>query len=359
LRDHRETVKDMASEHFDVVVIGAGMGGISAAGLAAQRGAKVAIIEGGQLGGTCLNVGCIPAKSLVASAEAIHTARRGEEFGFHVTGLEPDWARAVARKNAIVAMIRGMLEQQFAGDRGPRLFRGWALFQSNASLSVNGQDIEADKVIVATGATLAIPELPGLRDANYLTNETVMDLPELPESLIIIGGGPEAMEFGQIFQRFSTRVTVLQRRDRVLPREDAEISRGVEAFLHEEGVEIRTQTTPLTVEGRSGENVIVRVQVDGHTEAVRATHLLLATGRRPRSPRELGLDVAGVAADARGGIQVDRALKTTAPNIWAIGDVLGRAQYTHFAVYTSGLVIASALDGTDVAVDERRKPSWR
>jgi pyruvate/2-oxoglutarate dehydrogenase complex dihydrolipoamide dehydrogenase (E3) component len=301
-------------------------------------------------------VGCIPTKTLVASAEAIHTVRRGDEYGFRINGLEPDWPRAVERKNAVVAKIRGGLERGFASSQGPQLFRDWAHFESNTRLSVDGHDIDADRIIIATGVAPVVPDETGLREAGYLTNENVMDLLELPESMIIIGGGPEGMEFGQIFQRFGTHVTVLQRRDRVLPREEEEISRELEAILSEEGMDIRTRATPRAVRGRNGERVVVDADVEGREESFEASHLLLAAGRRPRSPRELGLDVAGVAADERGGIKVTPSLKTSAPNIWAIGDVLGHPQHTRFAVYTAGLAVANALDGADTALDETRVP---
>ncbi|MBI3970552.1 MAG: FAD-dependent oxidoreductase [Chloroflexi bacterium] len=301
-------------------------------------------------------MGCIPTKALVASAEAIHTARRGDEYGFRITGLEPDWPRAVARKNTIVGQIRGRLEQEYESGQGPRLIRGWAQFESSTCLRVNGRLLETEKIIVATGVAPVIPDLPGLREAGYLTNETVMDLSQLPESMIVIGGGPEGMEFGQMFQRFGTRVTVLQRRDRVLPREDLDVSRELETILREEGLNIRTGATPRRAEGKNGDRVVVHADIAGREERFAATHLLLAAGRRPRHPAELGLDAAGVSADERGGIKVNRALRTAAPNIWAIGDVLGRAQYTHFAVYTADLAVASALDGRDVAVDETRVP---
>jgi pyruvate/2-oxoglutarate dehydrogenase complex dihydrolipoamide dehydrogenase (E3) component len=301
-------------------------------------------------------VGCIPTKALVASAEAIHTASRGAEFGFHVDGLRPNWPAARARKNAIVGRIRGRLEEHLASGEGPELVRGWATFVSNTRLSVGGRELVADKIIVATGVAPVVPDVPGLREAGYLTNDDVMDVDALPESLVIIGGGPEGMEFGQVFARFGTRVTVLQRRDRVLPREDEAVSRELEAILRAEGLDVRTGATPTRVEGRSGRGVSVSVEVAGKMQRVDASHLLLAAGRRPRSPRELGLDAAGVEADPRGGIKVDRYLKTTAPNIWALGDVLGRAQYTHFAVYTANLVVANALDGDQQAVDEGKVP---
>jgi mercuric reductase len=222
---------------------------------------------------------------------------------------------------------------------------------------VDGQALQARSIIVATGVAPVIPELPGLREAGYLTNDDVMDVLQLPESLIILGGGPEGMEFGQIFQRFGTNVTVLQRREHVLPHEDVEISTALEGILRDEGLNLQVRATPKRITGKNGERVTVIADVAGHEERFEASHLLLAIGRRPRSPAELRLDIAGVRADERGGIQVDQTLKTTAPNIWAIGDVLGRAQYTHFAVYTAGLAVANALDGAQVTVDESRIPA--
>ncbi len=301
-------------------------------------------------------MGCIPTKTLVGSAKAIHTARRGKEFGFRTSGIEIDWPRIRARKNAVVSSIVSGIEKGL--QRNPRidLMRGWARFAGPNRLEVGDRTIEADRVIVASGVVPVIPDVPGLKEAGFLTNETVMDVDELPGSLLIIGGGPEGLEFGQTFHRLGVGVTILQRRDRLLPREDAEVSRELEAILREEGLEIRTRAVPTQITPRVGGRATVIATVAGGEEQFDADRILVATGRRPHALADLGLAAAGIDGDPERGIQVDETLKTTAPNVWAIGDVLGRLQYTHFAVYTSGIAVRNALKGEGVRYGTGRIP---
>lgn len=223
-------------------------------------------------------------------------------------------------------------------------------------LEVDGRVIEADKVIIASGVAPSIPDIPGLKEAGFLTNETVMDVDELPRSLLIIGGGPEGMEFGQIFHRLGVTVTILQRRDRVLPREDEEISGELEAILRKEGLDIRTQAVPVRVETLPAGRAAVTATVAGRKERFEADRILVAAGRRPHEVAYIGLDAAGIEGDPERGIHVDETLRTTAPHVWAIGDVMGRLQYTHFAVYTSGLAVRNALRGDGVPYKTGRIP---
>ena len=301
-------------------------------------------------------MGCIPTKTLVGSAKAIHTARRGAEFGFHVADVEVDWPRIRARKNAVVASVVTGIQRGL--EQNPRidLIQGWARFVGPNRLEVGGRVIEADRVILASGVVPHIPDIPGLKETGFLTNESVMDVDELPRALVIIGGGPEGMEFGQIFHRLGVKVTVLQRRDRVLPREDEEISRALEAILREEGIDIRTRAEPVRVERLPNGRAAVIAAVAGREERFEADSILMAAGRRAHEVVEIGLDAAGIEGDADRGIQIDKALRTTAPNVWAIGDVAGRMQYTHFAVYTSGLAVRNALKGEGLPYETWRIP---
>jgi len=301
-------------------------------------------------------VGCIPTKTLVGSAKAIHTARRGAEFGFRVADVEVDWPRIRARKNAVVASVVTGIQRGL--DHNPRidLIQGWARFVGPNRLEVGGWVIEADRAILASGVVPHIPDIPGLKETGFLTNESVMDVDELPRALVIIGGGPEGMEFGQIFHRLGVKVTVLQRRDRVLPREDEEISGALEAILREEGVDIRTRAEPVRVERLPNGRAAVIAAVAGREERFEADSILMAAGRRAHEVVEIGLDAAGIEGDADRGIQIDKALRTTAPNVWAIGDVAGRMQYTHFAVYTSGLAVRNALKGEGLPYETWRIP---
>ncbi len=301
-------------------------------------------------------MGCIPTKTLVGSAKAIHTARRGAEFGFRASGIEVDWPRIRARKDAVVGSIVSGIERGLQKNPRIDLVRGWARFVGPNTLEVGDRAIEAEKVIVASGVVPQSPDIPGLKEAGFLTNETVMDMDTLPRSLVIIGGGPEAMEFGQIFHRLGVKVTILQRRDRVLPREDEEVSRELAAILREEGLDIRTNAVPARVEARRDGRRAVIATIAGREEQFETDRILVATGRRPHELSEMGLEAAGIEGDREHGIQADDTLRTTAPNVWAIGDVLGRLQYTHFAVYTSGIAVRNALKGEGLRYGTGRIP---
>ncbi len=290
-------------------------------------------------------MGCIPTKTLVGSAKAIHTARRGAEFGFRTSEVEVDWPRIRARKDAVVASVISGIERGLRQNSRIDLIRGWARFVGPNKLEVGDRAIEAEKVIVASGVVPHTPDIPGLSETGFLTNETIMDMDTLPGSLVIIGGGPEGMEFGQIFHRLGVKVTVLQRRDRVLPREDEETSRELESILREEGLNIRTNAVPVRVEARRDGRTAVIATIVGREEQFETDRILVATGRRPHELPEMELGAAGIEGDPEHGIQVDDTLRTTAPNVWAIGDVMGRLQYTHFAVYTSGIAVRNALKG--------------
>lgn len=288
-------------------------------------------------------MGCIPTKTQVGSAKAIQMARRGEEFGFRVDGVEVDWPRIRDRKDHVVSLIAGRLEQRIEGHPQIDLVRGHARFLGTGHLDVDGREVEAERVIVASGVAPVIPDVPGLAEAGFETNETVMDMPELPGSMVVIGGGAEGMEFSQLFHRFGVRVTVLQRRDRVLPREDGEISAELEAILREEGIDIRTLATPTRVERSSDGTLTVVADVAGSEESFACDRILVAAGRRPHELADMELDAAGIEGDPEHGIAIDESLRTTSPNVWAMGDVIGRMQYTHFAVYTAGIAVDNAL----------------
>ena len=301
-------------------------------------------------------MGCIPTKTQVGSAKAIDTARRGAEFGFRASGIEVDWPRIRARKDALISSIVGNLERSLRQNPRIQLLRGSARFVGARRLAVDGQEIEAERIIVASGVAPAIPDIPGLAEAGFETNETVMDMETLPRSMVVIGGGPEGMEFSQMFHRFGVRVTVLQRRDRVLPREDEEVSRELEAILRAEGIDIRTGATPERVERGQDGKLAVCAQVKGRGERFECDRILVTAGRRPHELKEMELARAGIEGDAASGITTDPTLRTTASGVWAIGDVIGRVQYTHFATYTAGIAVANALKSEERRYDLRRVP---
>ncbi len=285
-------------------------------------------------------MGCIPTKALVRSAEAIHTARRGDEYGFRAE-VEVDFPRIVERKSRIVAASRGGLERGLEQNPSIDLIRGWARFERPGVVAVDGRGLASERVIVASGVQPHIPAIPGLDEAGYLTNETVMDLDALPRRLIVLGGGAEGLEFGQAFHRFGSHVTIVQRNPRLAPKEDPEISAAIEEILRTEGLDILTGMTPTRVEPRDGAIVLEA----GSGTTLEGDALLVSTGRRPHDLAELGIDEAGIEGDPERGIAIDEELRTSAPGVFAIGDVLGRVQHTHFATYTAGIAVANALAG--------------
>lgn len=283
-------------------------------------------------------MGCIPTKALVRSAEAIHTARRGAEYGFRAQ-VDVDFPRIVERKNQIVAASRGGLEEGLEQNPSIELIRGWARFDGPGRLVVDSRELASERIIVASGVSPHIPAIRGLDEIDYLTNETVMDLEELPARLIVLGGGPEGLEFGQAFQRFGSRVTIVQRNRRLAPKEDPEISEAIEEILREEGLDILTGTVPTQVARYDG---TIIVETDS-SKTLEGDALLVSTGRKPHDLAKLGIEEAGIEGDPERGIEIDEELRTTAPGVWAIGDVMGRVQHTHFATYTAGIAVANAL----------------
>jgi pyruvate/2-oxoglutarate dehydrogenase complex dihydrolipoamide dehydrogenase (E3) component len=283
-------------------------------------------------------------------------ARRGEEFGFRISGLEVDWTRIRARKDALVSSIVTNLERSLKENPRIELVRGSARFLGPKRIEVGGRAVQAERVIVASGVAPVVPDIPGLLEAGFETNETVMDMKELPRSMVVIGGGAEGMEFSQMLHRFGVRMTVLQRAERVLPKEDEEISRELEGILREEGVDIRTGARPERVERGSDGKLTVVAHIKGRAERIACDKILVTAGRRPHALSDMDLGKAGVEGTSERGIAVDQTLKTSAGNIWAIGDVIGRMQYTHFATYTAGIAVGNALSDAGKAYETGRVP---
>lgn len=301
-------------------------------------------------------MGCIPTKAQVGSAKAVHTARRGDEFGFTVEEVRVDWPTIRARKDRIVDLMRSRLERKIDEHPDVDLIRGSARFTRPGRIDVEGTEIRSSKVILATGVVPVVPAIPGLSEVGFETNETVMDMGRLPTSMVVIGGGPEGMEFSQLFHRLGVRMTVLQRRDRVLPGEDIEISRVLEEILRDEGVDIQTNATPTEVRRLDRGRVEVVTEVDGSTQHFECDRILVTAGRRPHHVGDLNLETAGIEADPVTGVVVDDSLRTTSPDVWAMGDVIGRMQYTHFAVYTAGIAVDNAVGSAGRTYDVSRIP---
>ncbi|MFM0595888.1 MULTISPECIES: FAD-containing oxidoreductase [Paraburkholderia] len=346
-------------QHFDAVVIGTGQGGSPLAVRLGESGRKTAVIERGAFGGTCVNVGCTPTKSYVASARAAHVARHAAELGVQVSGtVSVDLAAVKARKDRIIGQSRDGVEKWLRGADNVTVFNGHARFSGAHTLSISGPDgavideLSADEIFINTGTRAVVPPLEGLERIRYYTNSNLLELTELPEHLVIVGGSYIALEFAQIFRRFGSRVTVLVRGERVLTREDADFAESVRKVLDREGVEFRFGVQPSRVEPHPHRENDVCIGFEQNVPALEASHLLFATGREPNTD-DLGLAAAGIAVDKHGTIPVDGQLRTTVPGVWAIGDVNGRGAFTHTSYDDFQIVAANLIDGGSRSVDTR------
>ncbi|MDQ6628183.1 MAG: FAD-containing oxidoreductase [Pseudomonadota bacterium] len=339
---------------FDAIIIGAGQAGPPLAVRLAQSGLKTALIEREHLGGTCVNDGCIPTKTLVASARTAHVARRAADYGVRIDGaIGVDMKAVKARKDGIVAASVGGLAKWIAGTPNLTLLWGQARFTGAHTVELNGDTFEAPKIFINVGGRATLPAWQGVADVPVLTNTTMMDVDVLPEHLIIAGGSYIGLEFAQMYRRFGARVTVLEYGDRLIAREDVDVSREVQAILEREGVAFHFSVRSATVSaGDGGRGVRVAVGSGGNAVEVDGSHLLAAVGRKPNTD-DLGLEKAGIATDARGYIQVDEELRTNVPGVWAIGDANGRGAFTHTSYNDFQIVAANLLDGGSRRLSDR------
>lgn len=334
----------MTARHFDAIVIGAGQAGPSLAVRLAQAGRKVAIIERHLVGGTCVNTGCTPTKAMVASAYAVHLARRAGDFGIGIAGaVTVDMARVKSRAEAIAANSRRNNETWLAGTEGVTLIRGHARFRGPHEIEVEGAILSAPQIFLNVGGRAAVPDFPGLDRVDPLTNSGLLGLETVPAHLLVIGGSYIGLEFAQIFRRLGAEVTVVEKGPRVVGREDEEISAAIRTFLEGEGIRFRLNAECIGFE-KQGAAIAASVNCASGEPAERGSHVLLAVGRRPNTD-DLGLDRAGVACDSRGYVTVDDELKTNVEGIWALGDCNGRGAFTHTAYNDFEIVAANLLDG--------------
>ncbi|MBX8685958.1 FAD-containing oxidoreductase [Mycobacterium sp. 20091114027_K0903767] len=337
------------AQSFDAIVIGAGQAGPPLAGRLTAAGQTVAVIERKLVGGTCVNYGCIPTKTLVASAHAAHLARRGADFGVGTGEIDVDMTKVKARKDAIMLADRHGVEDWLESMDGAVLLRGHARFVDPHTIDVDGQLLRADRIFLNVGGRAVVPEFPGLDGIDYLTNVGILDLDEVPEHLVIVGGSYIALEFAQMYRRFGARVTVIEKGPRLTSREDEDVSATIAEILRAEGVDVVLDATGIRFAKRdSGFEVTPR---DG-AEPIAGTHLLLAVGRAPNTD-DLGLENAGVDLDARGYVVVDDQLRTTAPHIWAMGDCNGKGAFTHTSYNDFEIVAANLLDDDPRRVSDR------
>jgi pyruvate/2-oxoglutarate dehydrogenase complex dihydrolipoamide dehydrogenase (E3) component len=337
---------------FDAIVIGGGQAGPSLAGRLTAAGLTVALVERKWLGGTCVNTGCTPTKTLVASAQVAQAARRAADYGVVVEGtVRVDLARAKARADTVVANSRAGLERRLRSMNGCTLVEGHARFEGPDRIRVGEDLLTAPRIFVNVGGRASVPPLPGIEDVSFLTNRTILELDRLPEHLLVVGGSYIGLEFAQIYRRFGARVTIVEKLPRLIAREDKDVSDAIRDIMVAEGVVVRTEADCIRL-ARHPEGVAVGVDCKEGEPTLVGSHVLLAVGRRPNTD-DLGLEAAGVATDARGYITVDDSLATNVPGIWALGDCNARGAFTHTSYNDFEIVAANLLDGEKRRVSDR------
>ncbi|OSC22554.1 mercuric reductase [Mycobacterium vulneris] len=337
------------TEHFDAIIVGAGQAGPPLAGRLTAVGQRVAVVERKLIGGTCVNTGCIPTKTLVASAHAAHLARRGADYGVGTGPVSVDMAKVKARKDEIMLGDRKGVEDWLEGMDGCTVFRGHAVFQDPHTLRVGDDVLHADRIFLNVGGRAVVPDIPGLSDVDFLTNVSVLELDTVPTHLVILGGSYIALEFAQMYRRFGARVTVVERGPRLASREDEDVSATVEEILRAEGINVIVGADDVRM-AKTGNGFELTPRAGA--APIEGSHLLLAVGRRPNTD-DLGLEAAGVQTDARGYIVVDDQLKTSVDHIWAMGDCNGKGAFTHTSYNDFEIVAANLLDDDPRRVSDR------
>ena len=340
------------AKQYDAIVIGTGQAGPSLAARLSEEGLKTAIIERKLFGGTCVNTGCTPTKAMVASARAAYMARRAADFGVLIGGpVSIDMKKVKERKDAIVGRSNQGLESWLGTMKNVTVYRGHARFTGRDTVHVGDESLQAEKIFINVGGRAFIPPIGGLEDVDYLTNSSIMDVDFLPEHLVILGGGYVALEFGQMFRRFGSRVTIVQRNGRILSREDDDIAEAITEILKNEGIDVCIDTGAYRVENRNG-GIFLRMRCEAEPHEVVGSHLLVATGRRPNTD-DLGLDKAGIETDERGYIRIDDQLRTSVEGVWALGDCNGHGAFTHTSYNDFEIVAANLFDNDSRRVSDR------
>jgi len=330
---------------FDAIIVGTGQAGPALAARLAGAGQKVAIVERGAFGGTCVNDGCTPTKTLIASAYAAHMARRGPEYGLRRSGkIIVDMKRVKARKDAVVGKSSSGVEKWMRGTKGVTVINGHARFKDKSSIEVKNQVLTAPHIFLDVGGRPLVPKMPGLDKVPFLTNQSMMDLDFVPRHLIVVGGSYVGLEFAQMVRRFGAKVTVVEMGPRLVGREDEDVSDAIREFLEDEGIEVRLGAECLSAKKTAG-GVSIGIECKKGAPRASGSHVLLAVGRTPNTD-DLGLEAAGIALDKRGYIEVDEALRTSNPNVWALGDCNGKGAFTHTAYNDYEIVADNLLEGT-------------
>ncbi|MGH9805312.1 MAG: mercuric reductase [Candidatus Acidiferrales bacterium] len=339
---------------YNAVVIGSGQGGNPLCHRLADKGWNVALIERKHLGGTCINTGCTPTKTMVHSAQVAHYARNAARWGVRAANVEVDLPKVIARKNGIVESFRSGQQRQVDRRSNLTLYRGHARFLDSRRLQVGDDIVEGERIFINTGTRPNIPRIEGLEKAGYLTNASIMELSALPQHLIVLGGGYIGLEFGQMFRRYGSEVTVVHTGDRILPREDADLTTELQKALEAEGVRFVLNATTTRVERKDGKLLLTVQTKDGMT-TLAGSELLVATGRVPNSD-DLGLEKAGVETVKGGFIKVNSRLETNVSNIWALGDVKGGPAFTHISYNDFQIIYGNLIEGKDLTTENRPVP---
>jgi pyruvate/2-oxoglutarate dehydrogenase complex dihydrolipoamide dehydrogenase (E3) component len=340
---------------YDAIVIGSGQGGWPLALRFATLGWQVALIEKGPLGGTCINTGCTPTKTMVHRAQIAHYARNAARWGVRAENVAADLPAIVAQKNKVVMSFRDPKDAKVAQTPNLRLYRGHARLSGPHALRVGNDDLESDKIFIDTGGRSTFPRIPGLDPAASLTNETIMELTRIPDHLIILGGGYIGVEFGQMFRRFGSKVTIIHNQAQILAHEDPEIASELQGVLEGEGIQFLLGSEATRVEHASGSVKVAISNASAGRSEIAGTHLLVATGRRPNT-NDLGLENAGVQTDQSGYIRVNSRLETTVPGIWALGDVKGGPAFTHISYNDFQILDANLTQGRNLSIENRIVP---
>jgi pyruvate/2-oxoglutarate dehydrogenase complex dihydrolipoamide dehydrogenase (E3) component len=340
---------------FDAIIIGSGQAANPLSYRLAEVGWKVALIEKRNVGGTCINTGCTPTKTMVQRAVVAHYARNASRWGVHAENVSVDLATIVTQKNEVVESFRTGIKNKIKQHPNIQFFEGQARFTAAHQVQVGDTLLESDKIFINTGGRAAVPDIPGLDSVPFLTNETIMELTKLPEHLIVLGGGYIGLEFGQMFRRFGSRVTIIQNQAQLVPREDPEIAAELQKILEGEGIEFHLNTRATQVEHINDSMIGASVARGSESFKISGTHLLVAVGRSPNT-NDLGLDKAGVQTDKSGFIRVNPRLETNVPGIWALGDVKGGPAFTHISYNDFQIVDANLTQGKNLSIENRLVP---
>lgn len=339
---------------YDAIVIGSGQGGNPLAQRLAEDGKAVAMIESHHLGGTCVNTGCTPTKTMIASAQVAHYARAAARWGVHASDVRVDLPAILKRKDEIVESSRSGWETTFEKQKNLHLYRGTARFTGPKQIEVGGETLAGKRIFLDTGASPTIPPIAGLDTVPYLTNVSLLELRDVPEHLIVLGGGYVGLEFGQMFRRFGSEVTIVQSAERILPNEDEDVTTELQHALEAEGIKFLLHSRATKAE-KENERILLTVQAAGTAETISGSHLLVATGRTPNT-KDLDLEKTGVQTNEKGFIVVNDRLETTAKDIWALGDVTGGPAFTHISYNDYQILYGNLYEGKDLRTSTRLVP---